>query len=190
MLLHHFAHQGTDRVGDGPRNYVERSVHWQLDLDGAGSVLGLTPLHGLKGRLGVPLLIPDPDRTSGVAAALGTDLAEYVLGWQRVDRKTRERVPNPHTPRRQQAFRQLIDEWTAQIDPDHDPVPHAVAAFYRSGLIVDQPLDGDGAHYVVRSWAPCWRRAAVIPKTSARCSEALRREWRGIDRSPRPSSAR
>lgn len=151
MLLHHFAEQGRRLAGDGPRNFTERPVHWQLDLDTEGRVLGgPIPLHNLTtGKLGMPHLIPDPGRTSGVAAALGADLAEYVLGWHRINRTTKEPIEDPLTFLRQQAFRELVERWAEQTDPSVDPIPRAIAEFYRDGVVVDQPTDGDGAHYVV-----------------------------------------
>ncbi len=150
MLLHQFAEQGARQVGGGPRNFTERPVHWQLDLDRDGRVLGLSPLHNLtSGKLGIPQSVPDPGRTSGVSAALGVDIGEYVLGWHRVDHKADKPIVDPRTLDRQRAFRELVERWAGQTDPALDPVPHAIAEFYRDGVVVDQPDSADGAHNVV-----------------------------------------
>ncbi|AOS63409.1 type I-C CRISPR-associated protein Cas8c/Csd1 [Actinoalloteichus hymeniacidonis] len=167
MLLHHFAEQGALlNSGDAPRNYVERSVHWQLDLDGDGRVLGLTPL-GLQGTRGTTHLIPDPSRSSEVAAGLGSDIGEYVLGWQRVDRKTKERIANAKTPSRQRAFRRLMEDWAAQTEPERDPVPHIVAGFLQSGIVVEQPVDADGSQYVMLTVRLAGRTIPVHESASA-----------------------
>lgn len=110
----------------------ERRFLWQLELDRDGRPRSttLTPLlePDAKGKQrGVPHRVPAAVRTVGVAANLAADDVQYVLGWRDPSSKP-ERVAQCHT-----AFVELVERWAASPIAAADPVPGAVAAFYRAG---------------------------------------------------------
>ncbi|KAA2252653.1 hypothetical protein F0L68_34590 [Solihabitans fulvus] len=158
MLLHHLAEQGRLEASDGgPAHHADRTVLWQLHLspDGTAHLISVgTARAGKAGKTvveGVPHSIPDPGRTSGVAAGLGADTAEYVLGWPRLAPNTGAPVPDAKTAVRHEAFVALTQRWAQTTDPVVDPVPHALAAFFREGgpARLARPDGGSGSHYMV-----------------------------------------
>lgn len=110
----------------------ERRFLWQLELDGDGRARSttLTPLvepDATGKQRGVPHRTPAAVRTAGVAANLAADDVQYVLGWPDAASKP-GRVAQCHT-----AFVDLIQRWAASPAAAHDPIPAALAAFYRTG---------------------------------------------------------
>lgn len=113
----------------------ERRFSWQidLDLDGQPRSTTLAPIDEVdangKSR-GVAHRVPAVVRTVGVAANLAADDVQYVLGWPDPTSKP-DRVSLCHA-----AFVDLIERWAASpaaTDPTPDPIPAALAAFYRNG---------------------------------------------------------
>jgi CRISPR-associated protein Csd1 len=137
-------------VAGARRNFSSRLVRWSVELDTAGTFVRLAPLTAAGSEtIGVRHTIPDPNRTSATSAGLGADTAEYLLGWTRVDRKTRSLLPAAKTAERHAAFRQVHSEWASTYP--HDPVPRAIHSFFHSGQSVPQPSNGDGSQYVIIS---------------------------------------
>ena len=132
MLLQRLVEYAAAHGGGGRPFHREREFAWQLELDASGNLRSedLTPLvqPAERGRpRGVVHLVPAVVRTVGVAANLGGDDAQYVLGW--ADPDTREdRVALCHT-----AFVDLAKRWADSTVGLADPVAQAVWAFYRDG---------------------------------------------------------
>jgi CRISPR-associated protein Csd1 len=110
----------------------ERRFSWQidLDLDGRPRSTTLAPLVEVdaKGKSrGVAHRVPAVVRTVAVAANLAADDVQYVLGWPDLTSKP-DRVAQCHA-----AFVELVERWAASPTAADDPVPAAVAAFYRNG---------------------------------------------------------
>jgi len=129
--------EGDDDI-ETVRPYSRRRViRWELNLDHEGRFRKLVSLADPSERatkFGVPVVVPNVSRTSGVAPALGADGAEYVLGW--CDSKTEpERVREKHA-----AFVELTRRWLREY-PD-DPAAKALVAFYDRG---ERPVPPDEA---------------------------------------------
>ncbi|BCJ58212.1 type I-C CRISPR-associated protein Cas8c/Csd1 [Micromonospora endophytica] len=112
--------------GEAARPYSrQRVIRWELNLDREGRFLRIVSLADPSERatkFGVPVVVPNVSRTSGVAPALGVDDAQYVLGW--CDSKAKpERVREAHA-----AFIELTRRWLREF-PD-DPAARAMVAFY------------------------------------------------------------
>lgn len=131
MLLQRLAEYAQSQPQAAPF-HRERRFAWQITLtrDGTPRSTSVDPLveYDAKNKpRGVAHRVPAVVRTVGVAANLAADDVQYVLGWS--DETTRpERVAQCHA-----AFVDLIDRWAASPLAADDPVPAAVAAFYRQG---------------------------------------------------------
>lgn len=88
----------SSRLQLAPPMYIKTRIRWILDLDPGGNLLGFIPTSsgetGRKDR-GKEFQAPHIGRSSGVAAKLLADNAEYVLGIPRTKSKT-ERVAECH----------------------------------------------------------------------------------------------
>jgi CRISPR-associated protein Csd1 len=101
MLLQRLVAMHPESDSDGPAHYRDRPMRWQLALrrDGtpaSGSLTDLADPDDSTRRLGTRFLVPYTTRTSGVAACLGADDIQYVLGWCDTDSKP-NRVAACHT---------------------------------------------------------------------------------------------
>lgn len=110
----------------------ERRFAWQITLtpDGTARSTTLDPLVEDDAKTkprGVTHRVPAVVRTAGVAANLAADDVQYVLGWPDETSKP-DRVAQCHA-----AFVDLVERWAASPLAADDPIPGAVAAFYRNG---------------------------------------------------------
>ena len=129
MLLQRLVAMHPEGDSDGPAHYRDRPMRWQLALrrDGSpasGSLTDLADPDDRTRRFGTSFPVPYTTRTSGVAACLGADDIQYVLGWSDPHSKP-NRVAACHT-----AFVDLVRAW-AQHAPE-DPGAQALLAFYDS----------------------------------------------------------
>ncbi|KAA5837941.1 type I-C CRISPR-associated protein Cas8c/Csd1 [Saccharopolyspora hirsuta] len=112
----------------GQAFHKEREFTWRLELSSTGAAPELVGIRepNARGKLaGQRHVTPAVTRTVGVAAQLGADDVQYVLGWG--DEKTKPtRVAQCH-----EEFVALISRW-AQCSPE-DPVAEVVRKFYASG---------------------------------------------------------
>ncbi|GAA3852235.1 type I-C CRISPR-associated protein Cas8c/Csd1 [Saccharothrix violaceirubra] len=104
---------------------------WELALtaDGAapGGLQRLMETDAAGRSRGVEHLVPTTVRTVGVAPNLAADDVQYVLGWSDADTKP-DRVARCH-----EAFVDLTLRWADSPEAQGDPVPQALARFYRDG---------------------------------------------------------
>jgi len=127
MLLQRLVAMHPERDSDGPAHYRDRPMRWQLALrrDGtpaSGALTDLADPTDSTRRFGTSFPVPYTTRTSGVAACLGADDIQYVLGWCDPDSKP-NRVAACHT-----AFIDLVQAW-AKHAPE-DPAATALVTFY------------------------------------------------------------
>src|SRR5215207_1651751 len=130
MLLQRLVAMHPEDDTNKPVHYRDRPIRWQLALrhDGtpaSGSLTDLADPTDPTRRLGTSFPVPYTTRTSGVAACLGADDLQYVLGWGAPESKP-NRVAACHT-----AFIQLVRAW-AEHAPE-DPAAQALVAFYHAG---------------------------------------------------------
>lgn len=125
--------------------YADQPVLWQLELKGDGSLVNdeLVPLLrevDRKGRVskvpGRVQVAPTINRTRGIAAILGADGFDYVLGWYDhvADNPTATEKGRRDSALRHQAWVDLMREWAASPMAKDDPIPHAVVRFLESGI--------------------------------------------------------
>jgi CRISPR-associated protein Csd1 len=98
-----------------PVGYQEGPIKWIVDLDAEGKLLGFVPTVGdetKKNDRGRRMPFPFVNRTSGVAAQLLADKADYALGYvpSNADEGTAAKIVQRH-----QAFLTLLEE-LAQTD--------------------------------------------------------------------------
>ena len=83
MLLQRLV-EYSGRLDLPPSNYVERAVHWFIDLDAKGKFKGMQPTGDFKDRQNLKHLnLPHVMRSVAVRAKLLSDNGEYVLGTTR-----------------------------------------------------------------------------------------------------------
>ncbi|WP_028193425.1 type I-C CRISPR-associated protein Cas8c/Csd1 [Salinispora pacifica] len=139
MLLRHLVEfrRPNDADGEDSRPYSRiRNVRWQLNLNSEGQLRRLVPLRASGERptkTGLPILVPNAGRTSGIAPALGADDAQYVLGWAD-DKAKPERVAQAH-----ESFVDLSRRWLRE-HPD-DTTARALVAFYDRRELPQPPDD-------------------------------------------------
>lgn len=125
--------------------YAELRFPWQIELNADGSLASaeLTPLPGEPDAKGRPskvpgrvVSVPSMKRTSGIAAILGADGLDYVLGWY---------DPTPEDPageakrrvdstKRHAAWADLVRQWAASPAGSADPVTSALVRFLEDGV--------------------------------------------------------
>lgn len=125
--------------------YAELRFPWQIELNADGSLISteLTPLPGepdAKGRPskvpGQVKSVPSMKRTSGIAAILGADGLDYVLGWydSDPDDPAAEAKRRADSAKRHAAWSELVREWAASPAGSTDPVATAVIRFLDEGV--------------------------------------------------------
>jgi CRISPR-associated protein Csd1 len=130
MLLQRLVEMHPDEDHDGPAHYRDRPMRWRLALrrDGTPARGALTDLANPDDpprRFGRSFTVPHATRTSGVAACLGADDVQYILGWCDDDSKP-GRVAACHA-----AFVALVRAWADQAP--EDPAAQALRRFYDTG---------------------------------------------------------
>lgn len=121
-----------------PPLYSETPVRYIIDLDGDGRFLELSDTADPKDprrRRGIPRLMPQVVRTSGIRPLLITDKADYVLGFTKEGAKP-ERAAAAH-----QAYRALLDRCVAATAL---PELRAIQTFLdgdRSALVLPDDFD-------------------------------------------------
>lgn len=129
MLLQRLVAMPRDEDDSVPAFYRDRPMRWRLSLTQEGSLASrsLVDLTRPDDKPGTGKRFPVPytTRTSGVAACLGADDVQYVLGWCDEDSKP-DRVTECHA-----ALVDLVREWAEQaVD---DPAAMALSQFYATG---------------------------------------------------------
>lgn len=138
MLLQRLVEYAEGRLDLPPPLYSEAPVRYIIDLDGDGRLLGLSDTaepKDPKRRRGVPRLVPQVTRTSGILPLLIADKADYVLGVVKEGGK-QERVAAAH-----QAYRTLLDRCAAATAL---PELHAIQRFLdqeREALVLPEDFD-------------------------------------------------
>lgn len=115
MLLQQLADYYKACPGVVPAGYQKKAVRWIIDLDSSGQLRSIVSTVGKEGRRerGKELVVPHVLRSSGVAAAVLVDRADYVLGLADEDSRA-SRVAECH-----QAFVALVQECAnATKEPD------------------------------------------------------------------------
>jgi len=139
-----------------PSDHVTRPVAWIIELDAEGRFLGwVSTSTGPKDK-GLDDVIPTSRRTSGVLAHLFIDKADYVLGLK-IDKKGAV-----HTPRRQEAFVELVREFLAQASEQDAPTVRAVLAFL-TGDQFPLAVEARDAKLVSADWIGFRVDGAVLP---------------------------
>lgn len=166
MLLQRLVEYADAGDEPAPPFHRERVFHWQLQLNRDGSLASrdLTPLVApdARGRpRGVAHTTPSAVRAYGVSANLAADDVQYVLGWSDPDSKP-ERVAQCHA-----AFVDLVTRWADSPAGRDDPVPQAVATFYRSrNIAAIQVPDGCTAKQgvvIAVGDTPAYQAGSVVP---------------------------
>jgi CRISPR-associated protein Csd1 len=130
MLLQRLVDRTHGGAAGEPRFFRDRPVRWQLALTSDGDLASpeLTDLADPSDkarRNGTVHPVPHTTRTMGVAACIGADDIQYVLGW--CDKQSKpDRVEQCHA-----SFAKLVAAWAVAC-PD-DPAAAAVARFYTNG---------------------------------------------------------
>ncbi|APU14814.1 CRISPR-associated protein Cas8c/Csd1, subtype I-C/DVULG [Actinoalloteichus sp. GBA129-24] len=127
MLLQRLV-QYAEETTDSAPFHREREFVWRIDLFSDGRPARLTDIRepDAKGRLrGFRESTPAMTRSIQVAAQLGADDVQYVLGWGD-DTTKPDRVAQCH-----QQFIELVSAWADTAG--HEPAAETVRAFYRDG---------------------------------------------------------
>jgi len=120
-----------EQTGGGglpPVMYQSKPIRYVINLDRDGNLIQFTPqaLEGKKGERGVPWMVPNMPRSSGVRALLMADKPSYVLGIEIQDPKKPAVGDSGRAAREHQAFKELVQ---ACADQTGDPDVKAVASF-------------------------------------------------------------
>jgi CRISPR-associated protein Csd1 len=168
MLLQRLVAMHREGDDDGPAHYRDRPMRWQLALrrDGtpaSGLLTDLADPNEPTRKFGTSFPVPYTTRTSGVAACLGADDLQYVLGWCDQDSKP-DRVAACHS-----AFVALVRAWAEQAP--EDPAANALVAFYDNGQVasVTRP----------QAWTSKQGVLVVIDGVPVTQSASLQRFWAG-----------
>jgi CRISPR-associated protein Csd1 len=168
MLLQRLVEMHRDEDDDGPAHYRDRPMRWRLALrrDGvpaSGALTDLANPDDPQQRFGRSFLVPYTTRTSGVAACLGADDIQYVLGWCDDDSKP-GRVAACHA-----AFVELVRAWAEQAP--EDPAAQALLHFYDAGqaALLDRP----------EAWTSKQGVIAFVDGVPVTESVSLQRFWKG-----------
>ncbi len=105
-----------------PRFWTVKNVGWEIAITPEGEYASCTPLVGPKPKGGLPKLLPDISRTSGVCALVFADKAQYILGGD--------------AKRDTEARRDFVAKQHAVLDGIEDEAARAFLAF-----IDKNPLD-------------------------------------------------
>lgn len=169
MLLQRLVEYAGARNDAGPPFHRDLEFHWQLELNGDGTLSSpeLTPLvDDSSGKVrGVRHVAPSIARTVGVAPQLAADDIQYVLGWTD-DHSKPDRVSLCH-----EAFKTLSSRWARSEAGALDPVAQAVWRFYADdgGAKVRRPTEFTSKQRVIIAvgGVPAYGSASVIPFWSA-----------------------
>jgi len=137
--------EAASRFDFPPTGYQTRPVKWLVALDAQGEFLGFMRTTGDETRRvdrGKEIAIPFVLRTSGVAAQLLADRADYALGHAGSDPSEKE-IKN--TLLRHGAFIALLDKF---VQESQFPPAQAVRQFFDSGAHMDLPADLEPADLV------------------------------------------
>jgi len=131
----------ASRIPDLPPSmYYPQPIRWQIELDDAGHLLGITLLSGGDSKdRGLTLMAPYKKR-SGTAPPprLLADKAEYVLGF------------GTESPEQSWHFRQFADAVRKCLEVTDEPTVAAVAAFLEQhkASLIQVPADMSAGDYV------------------------------------------
>ncbi|MDO5684114.1 MAG: type I-C CRISPR-associated protein Cas8c/Csd1 [Propionibacteriaceae bacterium] len=125
--------------------YADLRALWQLDLNADGSLASrhLTAIDAEPDKNGNPGKVPGRifssptmKRTSGIAAILGADGLDYVLGWHEPvpDDPAAEAKARADSAARHAAWADLMRAWAASPLAAEDAAPQAVARFLDDGV--------------------------------------------------------
>src|SRR5689334_1091197 len=108
MLLRRLVDYANERMDRPPTLYTAAPVRYIIELNRSGylrnpSITDTADPSSRENRRGIPRLVPQIKRTSGIKALLLADKADYVLGFVGKDGKPKD------VARRAAAFRQLVD---------------------------------------------------------------------------------
>ena len=137
--------EAAPRFDFPPTGYQTRPVKWLVSLDVQGELLGFVRTTGDETRRvdrGKEIAIPFVLRTSGVAAQLLADRADYALGHAGREPGEKE-IKN--TLLRHGAFLELLDEF---VQESQFPPAQTVRRFLENGAHADLPADLEPADLV------------------------------------------
>jgi CRISPR-associated protein Csd1 len=148
MLLQRLVGMPRDEGDAGPAFYRNRPMRWGLALRRDGkparrSLRDQSDSTDPTRKAGTSFSVPYTTRTSGVAACLGADDIQYVLGWCD-DKSKPSRVAACHA-----AFIDIVMAW-AKDSPDDDAA-QALSAFYDTGQAakIEKPTGWSSKHSVL-----------------------------------------
>lgn len=125
--------------------YAELRFPWQIELNADGSLASaeLTPLPGEPDAKGRPskvpgrvVSVPSMKRTSGIAAILGADGLDYVLGWYdpAPEDPAAEAKRQADSSKRHAAWADLVRQWAGSPAGSTDPAAAALVRFLNEGV--------------------------------------------------------